>query len=100
MAILTIEEAAIALRYDDLEDMPPEVKGLLPAIDGFIEAATGKDWGADTVIDPGAKMAAKVLLVRWFEDPGMIGKTHDVGLLSLIGQLHAKALTKERGGSE
>ncbi len=101
MAILSPEEAVDVLGYTFVDEMPGDVtKILLPGIDGFLKNATGKDWGTITdtytEIDPDAKMIARVLLVRWFEDPGMIGKTSDVGVVSLIGQLHAKALQEKQ----
>jgi hypothetical protein len=88
--ILTEIEAKDLLGYDDSQDMPLRVTTiLLPAIDSFIERATGKDWANDTPIDPVAKQAASVLLARWFDDPAMIGKNNDVGVVSLIAQLSA-----------
>ena len=96
MAILTELEAANALGYISTDEMPERVNTLLSAIDKFIETATGKDWGAETTIDPTARMLASVLLVRWFEDPGMVGKVSDAGVLGLVGQLHAKALQEKQ----
>lgn len=97
MPILTPQDAADVLGYDSPDEMPGDVtKILLPGIDGFLKNATGKDWGAEEEIDPDAKMAARVLLRRWFDDPGMVGATKDVGILSLIGQLHAKALQEKQ----
>jgi hypothetical protein len=95
--ILTTQEAADVLGYDSPDEMPGDVVNiLLPGIDGFLKNATGKDWGAEEEIDPDAKMAARVLLRRWFDDPGMVGGAKDVGVLSLIGQLHAKALQEKQ----
>ncbi len=91
MAILTTQEAADMLGLDDPANYP-KLNVILPAVDDFIKNATGKDWAADTVIDPVSKIAATVLLVRWFEDPGMIGKADDLGIIGLIKQLAAKAL--------
>lgn len=96
MALLTPDEAANMLGYTSTAQMPPQVTSvLLPAVDEFLKSATGKDWSVLTTtytqIDPTAKMAAGVLLVRWFENPGLVGKADDAGLLSLIGQLAAKA---------
>jgi hypothetical protein len=103
VAILTLDEAASILDYTSPTEMPPKVSSvLLPAVDDFLKSATGKDWGTVTdtytAIDPTAKMAAGVLLARWFEDPGMLGKAYDVGVLSLIGQLEAKALQEKQAG--
>ena len=95
--ILTTQEAADVLGYDSPDEMPGDVVNiLLPGIDGFLQNATGKDWGAEEEIDPDAKMAARVLLRRWFDDPGMVGEAKDVGILNLIGQLHAKALQEKQ----
>jgi len=95
--ILTKQEAADVLGYDSPDEMPGDVVNiLLPGIDGFLQNATGKDWGAEEEIDPDAKMAARVLLRRWFDDPGMVGATKDAGILNLIGQLHAKALQEKQ----
>ena len=95
--ILTTQEAADVLGYDSPDEMPGDVVNiLLPGIDGFLQNATGKDWGAEEEIDPDAKMAARVLLRRWFDDPGMVGATKDAGILNLIGQLHAKALQEKQ----
>lgn len=79
------------LKLDSASDYP-QLNIILPAIDDYLKTATGKDWGVDNVIDPTAKIVASVLLVRWFEDPGMIGKINDASLIGLVGQLHAKAI--------
>ena len=92
MPILTELEAANALGYISTDEMPERVTLLLPAIDDYIKTATGKDWGAETAVDPTARMLASVLLVRWFENPSMVGRASDAGVVGLIGQLHAKAL--------
>ncbi len=88
--ILTKEEAAGVLKIDN-----PEIYStldiIIPAIGDYLLNATGKDWSADAVIDPLAKMVASVLLVRWFGDTGMIGKCEDSGLVGLITQLKIKA---------
>lgn len=66
--ILTAVEASNALRcaVDD-----PAMLDLLPQVDGYIVNATGHDWAADAAINPVAKAAARMLLVKWHEDPGM-----------------------------
>jgi hypothetical protein len=89
--ILTQQEAVDILKLSTASEYP-ELNILLSAVDEYIKSATGKDWGVDTTIDPIAKMAACVLLVRWFEDPGMMGKVDntDKGFIGLISQLHAK----------
>lgn len=92
MAILTAKDAAEALDYESIEDMPEKVMSfIVPAIDEFLAVSTGKRWGEGEVIDPLAKLVASVLLVRWFEDPGQIGKTSDASLVIMINQLKAKA---------
>jgi hypothetical protein len=101
MSILTLQNAADALNYNSPDEMPAKVATIfIPAVDGFIKEATGKDWGVltdtYTSIDPIAIMVAAVLLVRWFEDPGMIGKVSDVGVLSMISQLEAKVLIENQ----
>lgn len=97
--LLTKEEAAGFLKLDNLEDYPT-LDIILPAIDDVLKTATGKDWGANItnadgqVIekDPTAKMVASVLLVRWFDDPGMIGQINDSNIIGFVAQLKAKVL--------
>lgn len=92
MTILTAEEAADLLDYENPEDMPGKVMSVfIPAVDGFLEVSTGKKWSEDETVDPLAKMVAGILLVRWFEDPGQVGKVSDTSLVIFIGQLAAKA---------
>lgn len=92
--ILNIQEVADILGYENIEDCPiGKVNIILPAVDDYIKSATGKDWATDTKIDATAKFVASVLFVRWFEDPGMIGKVNDLSIIGLITQLHAKALS-------
>jgi len=93
--ILTQLEAAGMLGYTSINDVPVErLNIIMPFVDDYIKTATGRDWAGDISIDPTAKMLASVLLVRWFDDPGQIGKIpdNDIGVRGLIGQLHAKAL--------
>jgi len=92
--ILTQKEAFDILRLDGDASLYPQLDIILPAIDEYLETATGKDWAKDDTKDPLAKMVASVLLVRWFDDPGMIGKVEDKGIISLVSQLHAKAITE------
>lgn len=97
MSILTSIEAMEALNYTDLSQMPAKVIGLLsPGVDAYIMAATGMDWGTltptYTVIDPLARLAAALLLQRWYEDEAQIGQANDLGVLSMLNQLHAKYL--------
>lgn len=104
MPILSEQDAAEALDYETVEELPAKVKNtLIPGIDDFLKNATGKDWGTltDTYksIDPMAKMIAGILLVRWVEDPGQIGQVKDDGLLSLISQLEAKYLQEKQAAT-
>lgn len=100
MSILTPQEAIDQLKLDLPASAYPQLDIILPAIDDYLKTATGKDWGTltdqYTEIDPTAKIVAIVLLVRWFEDPGMIGKLslNDPGLVGFIAQLHAKAISE------
>lgn len=89
--ILTSAEALACLRLDATHAV---VTMLLPAIDGYLERATGRNWTLDSTIDPVAKAAAQMLLVQWFENPAMIGSIGEMayGLNNVIGQLQAKAL--------
>ena len=97
MPILTSREAAFALNFTEANQMPDKITKLfLPAVDGYLQTATGKDWGTVTatyvIIDPLAKMVASVILSRWYEDPTQLGTVSGDGLLGLIAQLHAKCL--------
>jgi hypothetical protein len=90
--ILTAAEAATVLRTVDTD---PAMLLLLPQIDAYIETATGRDWTLDDPIHEIAKAAARMLLVRWFEDPGGLGQSQ--GLLpqscsAVLGQLEVIAL--------
>ncbi|KLU66752.1 hypothetical protein DEAC_c14200 [Desulfosporosinus acididurans] len=93
MGLLTPQEAADMLRLPDPADYP-QLNILLPFVEDFIKTATGHDWASDLTIDPTAKMLAATLAVRWFDDPAQMGNIpgNDIGVKSLIGQLHAKAL--------
>lgn len=93
--ILTDDEAASMLGYTSIEEVPVErLNIILPFVDDYIKTATGKDWSTNTPIDSTAKMLASALLIRWFNDPGQMGNiaNNDIGVKSLIGQLHSKAL--------
>lgn len=90
--ILTPEEAADVLRCDIFDQ---NMLNMLPAIDAYIERATGRDWAADSIIPQGAKSAARILLVQWHEDPGMMAGGIAVlsgGLQACLTQLEALAL--------
>ena len=90
--ILTAAEAANAVRTIVTD---PVMLDLLPLVDDYIQGATGRDWAADNPIHPKAKHAAKILLVREFEDPGCMaaGSAMGFGLRSAIVQLEALALS-------
>jgi len=96
--ILTSSEAAAVLRCATDDAL---MLDLLPAIDGYVEQATGRDWAADSTIEPLAKAAARMLLVMWHENPAMISSGMNslgFGLAAVLTQLEAKALTLETSG--
>jgi len=96
--ILTAAEAAIVLRVDATD---PAMLQMLPMVDAYIKNATGRDWTADTTIEPMAKAAAQILLVQWYETPGMLGQgitTLAAGLTACLVQLEARALELETSG--
>jgi hypothetical protein len=97
MSILTPTQAMEALNYTDPDQMPGKVLTILsPGVDSYIMTATGFDWGTTTetytAVDPLAILTASLLLQRWFEDSSQIGQANDLGVLSMISQLHAKYL--------
>lgn len=86
-----------ALNYTDPTQMPGKIMDILaPGVSQFIYNATGFDWGTltdtYTAIDPLAILAACLLLQRWFEDDAQIGQANDLGVISMLNQLHAKYL--------
>lgn len=90
--ILTIQEAATVLRCDTDD---PNMLDLLPLVDKYIQDATGHDWAQDEPVYASAKAAARMLLVLWHENPGMIssGMTSlSWGLSAALSQLEARAL--------
>lgn len=89
--ILTATEAANVLRTT--EDDPLMVD-LLPAVDAYIEQATGRDWAADNPVNPIAKSAARMLVAQWHGDPAMIGSEGGLshGLSAVLAQLEVIAL--------
>jgi hypothetical protein len=89
--ILTAAEAANVLR---VETNNADMLALLPVIDDHIRNATGHDWTQDSAIQPGAKAAARMLLVQWFENPGMVGSSEMpvFGLVAALSQLETIAL--------
>lgn len=95
--ILTDAEAAVALRCEVTDT---NMLQLLPLVDKYIEMATGRDWTIDATIYPEAKSAARMLLVRWHEDPGgmVSGDTLGPGIRACLTQLEAKALELATSG--
>ena len=92
--ILTATEAATALRCEATDQA---MLDLLPQVDAYINNATGRDWTLDHLIRPEAKSAARILLVRAHEDPGMMSQPADAiswGLQACLVQLEAIALEK------
>lgn len=87
--ILTKEEAAGVVKIDNPEDYPT-LDIIIPAIEDYLLNATGKDWSTLIPPDPLAKFIASILLSRWFQDTGLIGKVEDQGLIGLIAQLRRK----------
>lgn len=96
--ILTAAEAATILRCENTD---ANMLLLLPQVDAYIRNATGRDWAADSPISPAAKMAARILLVLWHEDPGMMAggqSTLSAGLTACLTQLEAYGLQLETSG--
>jgi len=90
--VLTAAEAATVLRTLTTDQ---NMLDLLPLVDSYIKLATGRDWAADSPIRPEAKSAARILLVQWYENPGMLAQGMSVlsaGLTSCLTQLEALAL--------
>jgi len=89
--ILTAAEAALVLRCDETD---VRMLALLPQIDAHIKNATGHAWEGDDTINETAKAAARILLVRGYEDPGMMGSANSqsFALSSYFSQLEALAL--------
>jgi hypothetical protein len=93
--ILTQNEIADTLRYADPADLPPAALALAPAIGQFLAAATGYDWAAESPVNAIAKQAARILLIKWFDDPGQAGRGEGVyGLTNLLGILQMAAMDK------
>lgn len=95
--ILTADEAASVLRCA-LDD--PKLAVLLPQVDAYIKTATGRAWHLDNPIHESAKSAARMLIVRAFEDPGALMQQADgisFGLPAVLLQLEAEARLLEDG---
>ena len=96
--ILTAAEAALVLRTEATD---PVMLMYLPLVDAYIKNGSGRDWTADTTIEPTAKAAAQILLVQWYENPAMLGQglaTLGASLTACLLQLEAKALELESSG--
>lgn len=96
--ILSFGEAATVLRCEETD------KGmidLLPIVDAYIYQATGRDWSQDETIRLEAKSAARMLLVRWHEDPGGMGAGGALGfgMSAVLTQLEALALQLRTAGT-
>lgn len=91
--ILTDVEAANVLRCEPTD---PLMLDLLAAVDASIEIATGRDWSADTTIDPIAKQYARLLLRSWHE--GDESSNLKAAILACAAQLEALALSLETSG--
>jgi hypothetical protein len=90
--ILTAAEAARVVRTEITDQI---MLDLLPSVDAFIQEATGRDWAKDTTVRAVAKSAARMLLVMWYENPGMVGNgitTLGSGLTAALLQLEALAM--------
>ncbi len=89
--ILTAAEAANVLRCLVTD---PLMLDLLPAVDQYVETASGRDWTGDSPVHPLAKSAGRMLLVKWHEDPGGLsaGEALSFGLQAALAQLRAEAL--------
>lgn len=90
--ILTATEAANVLRCETTD---PLMLNLLDAVDAYITQATGHNWAADGTINAIAKSAARMLLVMWHENPGMMNGGEAAlnhGLRAVLTQLESLAL--------
>jgi len=98
VTILSQAEAATVLRCEQDDS---NMIDLLPLVDGYIRQATGRDWSQDTWVRPEAKAAARMLLVRWHEDPGGMaaGGALGYGLAAVLTQLEALALKLATAGT-
>jgi hypothetical protein len=95
--ILTASEGSNVLRCSASD---PELLALLPLVDAYLKNATGRDWTLDSTVRPEAKSAARMLLVRWHEDPGAMaaGSALGFGLSACLVQLEALALQLASSG--
>lgn len=86
--ILTAAEGAIFVRTEATD---AAMLQLLPLVDQYLLNATGHDWAADAEIYPTAKIAAGMVLVYWYDNPGAVG-TGPEGITGQLVQLEAEAL--------
>lgn len=68
--ILTPSEAADYVRTEQSDTV---MLMLMDQVDAYIKSATGRDWAADTVKNPLAKMCAGIILTAWYDDPSQMG---------------------------
>lgn len=90
--ILTAIEAAIVLRCEETD---ADMLALLPQVDAYIKNSTGRDWTKESPIPEEAKSAARMLLTRYHESPGMNSSELDTlagGLRSTLTHLEVMAL--------
>lgn len=86
--ILTAPQAANFLRTNASDAVMLQ---LLPLVDEYLLTATGHDWASDAAIDNTAITAAGMLLIYWYDNPGLIGQA-PASVMSMLVQLEGKAL--------
>lgn len=86
--ILTAAQAATFVRTQTSDAVMLQ---LLPLVDEYLKNATGHDWAADATIHNSAVIAAGMLLVYWYDNPGAVGSTPNTIAGTLV-QLEAEAL--------
>jgi hypothetical protein len=86
--ILTPTEGANFVRTENTDAVMLQ---LLPLVDQYILNATGHDWASDATIHDTAKIAAGMLLVYWYDNPGAVGVSPETVGSALV-QLEAEAL--------
>ena len=86
--ILTPSEAADYVRTEQSDTV---MLMLLDQVDAYIKSATGRDWAADTVKNPLARMCAGIILVAWYDDPSQMGMGPQNATNALV-QLEVAAL--------
>jgi hypothetical protein len=86
--ILTPTEGANFVRTENTDAVMLQ---LLPLVDAYLSNATGHDWASDAVINDTAKIAAGMLLVYWYDNPGAVGVSPETVTGALV-QLEAEAL--------